>query len=377
MPEQQKIFNGENSLIRQKAFLLQWHITERCNWRCRHCYQDWNKMPPDLSLKQLFKIFDKFLFLIQKQNIPSQRVTLNITGGEPLVRKDFFQLVERIGQHSHLFRWGLMSNGSLLNKDNILELKKAGIWRCQVSLEGMEKNNDKIRGKGSFKKTIRAMKLLANAGISVRVSLTLTRENMKDIPVLVKLCNKLGASALGTRRLIPWGQGKELAKYMLQPQELRNFYLKVKKINAKLAKGKSELKVILGCESGIFSDELIFDTVANMNANFCGVTQGRGLTIMANGDILPCRRLPIVVGNALREDLESVYNSPKMRELRNLDKLHPFCQKCPNFLNCFGGAKCINYTYTGKLNVPDIQCWRAYKKIDQPRFAPVGRNSNR
>ena len=79
----------------------------------------------------------------------------------------------------------------------------------------MEAKNDEIRGKGSFKKTIKAIKLLLNANVRTAVSFTLTKKNMKDVFPLIKLCKKLGVRSLGTRRLIPWGRGRQLKKYML------------------------------------------------------------------------------------------------------------------------------------------------------------------
>lgn len=350
-------------------FVLQWHITERCNLRCRHCYQDRDKIPPDLTLDQLFYIFENFLFLIKKWKIDSSnKVSLNITGGEPFFRKDFFQFVEKIGEYSHLFRWHIMSNGSLLTEKDVLRLKKANLAGYQVSLEGMEKNNDEIRGKGSFKKTFRAIKLLVNEGIPTLVSFTLTRKNIKDIPALVRLCDRLGVSIIGARRLISRGEGEKLRMHMLQPKELKVFYLNVKKINSKLVERKRKLRVVLGCESAIFAEEILADPLAGMRLNSCGVTEGICLNIMVNGDVLPCRRLPIVVGNALKETLYDVYYSRKLQEFRDLDKLHPFCRACSNFVNCFGGAKCVTYAYTGKWDIPDVQCWRAYKKLNQPLF---------
>lgn len=354
--------------IKPKSFILQWHITERCNWHCRHCYQEDDKLPPDLNLEQLFLIFNQYLFLIKKWQISPAEARLNITGGEPLIRKDFFKLVEKISQYSHLFRWGILSNGSLLDENNVLKLKKADLRTFQVSLEGMEKNNDQVRGKGTFKKTISAIKILTGAGIRVVVSLTLTKKNMDDVPVLAKLCDKLGVEALGTRRLLPWGRGKTMKEGVLQPRELRNFYLKVKEINKKLAEEGKRFRIVLGCESGIFNKELPINSLSNMKPSFCAVTQGRIITIMANADILPCRRFPIVVGNALKKNIYEVFYSKKMQEFRSLDKLHPFCRECPDFVDCFGGAKCVNYAYAEKWDIPDVQCRRAYKKLNQPKF---------
>jgi len=354
-----------NKFLTPKNFTCQWHITERCNWHCKHCYQSEHPVP-DLSLEQLFSILDQFLFLLKKWELPPGQARLNITGGEPFVRKDFFQFLERVSATaiSYGYTWGLLSNGSLLDEEKIFELKKLGIDRFQVSLEGMKKNTDEIMGRGAFEKVIKAIKLLVKANIPTRISFTLTKKNMNDVPKLVKLCEKLGVVALGTRRLIPWGRGKELQEYMLQPEELRNFYLKVKEIN----KRRKKTRVVIGCESAIFNEEILADPLSNMQINFCGVTQGRALTIMANGDILPCRRLPIVVGNALSDNLYDIWYSKPMRDLRNLDKLSPFCQKCPNFSNCFAGGRCVTYAYTGKVDLPDVQCWRAYKKLGQPLF---------
>ena len=369
MLRQQKISKEVENSFKPQYLVFQWHITERCNWHCQHCYQNENPVS-DLTLEQLFHIFEQFLFLVKEWKIRPGQAFLNITGGEPFIRKDLFQFLEKVADNARLYRylWTLMSNGSLLNEENVKKIKEMKIARFQVSIEGMEKNNDEIRGKGAFKKTIEAIKLLVKNRIPTRVSLTLTKKNMGDIPALAKLCDNLGVFGLGTRRLIPWGRGKELEEYMLQPRELRDYFFKVNEINKKLLKKKSRLRVVLGCESSIFNEEVLADAEGNMPINFCGVTQGRVLTIMANGDILPCRRLPIVVGNALKDNIYNVYYSPQMQDFRNLDKLHPFCQKCPNFSNCFGGAKCVIYAYAGKWNIPDVQCWRAYRKLNEPIF---------
>jgi len=358
----------EEKYLKPNNFVFQWHLTERCNWRCKHCYQEWDKMPSDLSLEQLFKIFDNYLFLLTKWQVPPHRAYLNITGGEPFVRNDFFDFLKKVGEYSRMYRWGILSNGSLLTPENIAKLKEYNISSFQVSMEGMEKNNDEIRGKGSFQKTVESIKMLVNARVPVRVSFTLTQKNVEDVPSLAKLLQKLRTHGLGTRRLIPWGAGEELREYMLTPLQLRDFYMQVKEINKKLAKKGEVFRIVIGCESGIFTENILADPESDMRPNICGVTEGRVMVIMANGDIFPCRRFPIKVGNALQDSLFDVYYSKQMREFRDLDKLHPFCQKCPNFTNCFGGARCVTYAYTQKWNIPDVQCWRVYKDLNKPNF---------
>jgi radical SAM protein with 4Fe4S-binding SPASM domain len=342
-------------------FVFQWHITERCNGNCLHCYQQKSKTSADLPLGDLLNIFNQFLSLIKKWRIDSScPAFFNVTGGEPFLRDDFFQLVEIIGQNSHLFNWGIMSNGSLLTKEKIRVLKKNNLKNFQVSLEGLKKINDNIRGKGSFKKTLKAIELLREEKIPVMVSLTLSKRNMGDVFLLAKLCQGLGVTALSVRRLVPLGQGKIFKNDILEPKELKNFYLKVEKNNKNLIEeGKNKnFKIVLGCESAIFNED------ASSPKGFCGLVEGMCLAIMANGDVLPCRRLPIVLGNALKDNLFDIYYSKKMKELQDIEKLHDFCKNCSNFINCFGGAKCVNYALNNKLNEPDCQCWRFYKKLN-------------
>lgn len=153
---------------------------------------------------------------------------------------------------------------------------------------------------------------------------------------------------------------------MLQPQELRDYYLKIKEINRKFAQEGKRIKITTGCEAAIFNEETLADSPFNRTILFCNAVRGGQLNIMANGDILPCRRFPVVVGNALKDNLYNVYYSEQMQDFRNLEKLSSFCKKCQNFSNCFGGAKCVTYAYTGKWDIPDVQCWRAYKKLGDP-----------
>ena len=105
------------------------------------------------------------------------------------------------------------------------------------------------------------------------------------------------------------------------------------------------------------------------HTNFCGIIDGMVVIVMPNGDVLPCRRLPLVLGNVLKKSLfEIYYSSNKFWELRNLNNVHSHCKKCGNFNLCFGGAKCVNYCYSNKLYIPDVQCWKYYKELEKPDF---------
>jgi len=312
-----------------QSFHLQWHITERCNLKCKHCYFDRKFLDNELSLKELFRILDNYLRLIKKWGISVEKTRISITGGEPLVRNDFFEFLEKCHENKEKSRYGVLTNGILLNNEKISKLKKLEVNYVQVSLEGMEENNDEIRGKGTFKKIVKAIKLLVKNKINTSISTTVTKQNQKDIPLLIKLAEQLKVNGLGLRRFIPIGRGEGIKKLILSPQETKKLYLYVVKTNQKLADKKSKLRLNIGCEDGILAQE-------GYEVNTC-VAGYSSLTILPNGDVYPCRRLPIYVGN------------------------------CIYFNECRGGAKCVSYGYWKDSYIedpqflPDPQCWRLFK----------------
>ena len=213
------------SRYQPKSFHLQWHITERCNLKCKHCYFDEKFLKNELSLNQLFAILDDYINLLKKWKLPREASRISITGGEPLIRNDFFEFLEKCYQNRKKTRYGILTNGILLNDEKVAKLKRFKIDYAQVSLEGMEKKNDEIRGKGTFRKIIKAAKLLVKNKINTGISITITKQNLKDIPFLIKLAEKLKVNGLGLRRFIPIGRGEEMKKIILSPQETRNIYL--------------------------------------------------------------------------------------------------------------------------------------------------------
>lgn len=349
--------------LHPRYFILQWHITERCNWHCSHCYQEERYIKDELPLTELLRIFRQYLGLIRHLGVLGHQCTrLSFTGGEPLLRKDFFLFLERIHKYNKYFYLSVLSNGSLIDNENAHRLKSLGVRIVQVSLEGMEKNNDAIRGPGAFQKTIKAIEILVKSKMNVAVSFTLTKQNIPDISPLVKLCEELGVSRLGIRRFVPMGRGRVLQDTLLSGRELRKIYLYIEKKQRELETKNGKLKFISrGCEEGIFSQNV------SRPLSFCGVVGGRTLVIFPSGDVFPCRRLPVKIGNALEEDLLTLYyDSGKLMQLRNLNNAHPFCKRCFYFDSCLSGAKCISYAYFNKMYVPDPQCWRIFKELPQP-----------
>lgn len=351
------------------SMLLQWHITERCNWRCKHCYQE-SYTTPEFKLPELLSVRDKFLSFLDSFEAPIKKAKINITGGEPFARTDILEFLSEIAKDNSRWQWGMLSNGSFLNKENVKYLKFLGINSFQVSMEGMKETNDSIRGAGAFNKTLGAITLLREAGIKTRVSMTLSGKNKKDIFGLAKILAPMGVRTLGVRRIVPWGSAKSMMEFMLSPRELSETYREIEEMNIWLIKKNFPLRVTGGCETGIYYDKVRYDKKTGeqlMSKNNCGVRDGQIITLLPDGTVFACRRLPIPAGNIKEKSFREIYDSEKMAAFRNIAPIKDFeaCGKCPNFENCFGGALCVNYGFTGKWNMPDAQCDRAFGSLEE------------
>jgi len=340
-----------------KRFIIQWHITERCNWQCKHCYRD-DSIVKELNSRPLTYILRQCLESFKALGVKGSAAEINIGGGEPFLRKDFFKFLALLNKNKNLFTVNIMTNGSFITNGIVKDLKKLKILnRIQVSLEGLSDSNDEIRGRGSFEKIVNAIKLLSKHNISTRVSLTLTRKNLPEIERLAVYLKGIGVNAFGIRRYVPIGRGKQLEKDMLSPLELKEFYYKREELKKKLDEHKKFI-FSYGCEDGIFCRYYAHPYY------YCGVIKGHLLNILANGDILACRRFPIVVGNVLKKDLLTThFMSEKLSKYRDFENTHPLCKRCPHFRYCLGGAKCITSAYFGTPFAPDPQCWILFKEL--------------
>ena len=145
-------------------FYFQWHVTERCNKRCRHCYQN-EHYPDDLPLAGLQLVLGRMEEALIKWG---RKGSLSFTGGEPLVRrKELFILMQQVDQVSSFEFYALLTNGSLILNDVALALKNQNkLRRVQVSLEGATpETKDAIRGNGSYVETLNSIRTMKSPGL--------------------------------------------------------------------------------------------------------------------------------------------------------------------------------------------------------------------
>lgn len=327
-------------------FYFQWHLTERCNHTCRHCYQDGNPTP-ELELNDLFRIVEKMEDAVRKWGTQG---TLSLTGGEPFLRRnDLHALMDRIDTSDVLAYYDILTNGSLINEAEAqLLTTHPKLRRVQVSLEGAtELTNDAIRGSGSFESTLNAIRLLRKAEIDISVMTTISRLNYQEIPDIIELASKEKVATLAFERLIPEGVGGNLTDQVLSAKELHSLYTQI----YLLATNNPPVRILLY--------RPLFAVVAP-DDNTVGAICSAGnnaLTIMPDGTVYPCRRLPIPIGNVLTDGFFKIwYDSEVLWKLRNPQNLSGRCNNC-TFLTQCRGCRAMAYFTSGDYMTEDPQCW--------------------
>ena len=161
----------------KREFILQWHITHRCNLRCRHCYQ--NDYAAFTSRQEMESVLEQFDELLSDCGF---RGHINITGGEPMLHPELFWLLQQAKRRS--FSTAVLTNGTLIGLREARMLKASGVSYVQVSLDGTRKTHDMIRGEGSFEQAAEGIIALRSQGIFTSVSFTAQKNNLRELKKL-------------------------------------------------------------------------------------------------------------------------------------------------------------------------------------------------
>lgn len=322
-----------------RRHVLQWHITHLCNLRCVHCYQEdyGAHMAPDM----IDRVLEKYERYLQLLELPGQ---INLTGGEPLLHPQFFELAARIRKKGH--RLAVLTNGTLIDEAVARRLFELRPLFVQVSLDGTEAVHDRIRGQGAFAAALRGVDRLKAAGVKVLVSFTAQQGNAGELSALAEVCKAHGVDKLWWDRVVTSG-----------PAERQSLALDT----------KTFLDLV---QEGHRLRAAGYPVDAGRALQFCGDPTCGGyrcsagfdlLIVLADGRLMPCRRLPFVVGHIDDGEIaETLARDPVMRQLR-LSWVPEACLPCPDVLRCFGGAKCVTYAQTGQWDRPDVNCPRLQK----------------
>jgi len=332
----------------ETEFYFQWHITEKCNLRCKHCYHDNYTSVNELNSDGLIYIADKIEATLKRWN---KKGTLSLTGGEPFMVKDkVFPLLQHISSLKTIHHFDILTNGSLLDQTVLNKLKEfKKLRRVQLSLESADQNlNDQIRGKGSFETTLSAIRLLKKNDFQVAIMMTISNLNKNEVEPLVNLLKEESVDTFSAERLIPEGMGANLKDEFLTSEELKDIFQRI----YSLAMKKDKIRILL--YRPLFA-------LLNGNDPTVGAMCSAGtnaLTIMHDGTVYPCRRLPISIGNALKDSFYKIwYTSDVLWNIRNSKNIKGKCNNC-NFIPLCRGCRAMAYALTGDYLAGDPQCWK-------------------
>ena len=341
---------------RPRHLVLQWHITERCNFRCAHCYQE-SYCGSELSFQDLLAVLEQFKDLLNRWDLksgsPRVRAHINVTGGEPFVRSDFFELLEVFKENKERFSFGILTNGSLIDAVTARRLRELRPAYVQVSVEGTHATNDAIRGPTAYDRSVSCLKHLAREGIRTTISFTAQRSNFREFGDVARLGRELWVTRVWSDRLIPSGNGAAIREEILSPEETRELFETMHQAHGEAMHGF--------CRTEIAMIRALQFLVAGGTPYHCGAGDTL-VTVQPNGDLYPCRRMPIRVGNLMETPLaELYYESDLFRALRDRDRIPEGCRACRYGHSCGGGLRCLAYAVTGDPFTRDPGCWRPHR----------------
>ncbi len=318
-------------------FLIQWHLTEQCNLHCSHCYQA-GAAGSELTLPEIRDTLSEIFTMCsawQEAYGIAASPEFNITGGEPLLRRDLLTILEEITGKGHAVY--LLTNGILIDQEAAGQLVDAGVRGVQVSLEGTEQVHDSIRGRGSFQASLDGIGALLDARMPVTVNTTLSRINAGVFFDLARQMSALGVPRLGYSRLVPSGRGAGLVAQMLETGEVRRLYDRVNEFSVQGLEFVSGDPV--GAQMRSTAPRCTDDTVP-CGGCAAGVS---GITILADGTLVPCRRMPLPLGNVRSDSLREIWSSsPALEALRDRSRYGGRCGRCERWSDC-RGCRAIAY----------------------------------
>ena len=334
-----RMLDGEYKLINKSKensisapLKISMNLTKKCNLRCIQCFSDsGNLKDKELTTKDMYNLFDSM--------VENGTFFICLGGGEPFTRTDLFDILE-YGKEKQL-AVSIVTNGLLLTKEIIERLNNLDVDYLWVSFEGMKEKKEKLRGKGTFDKTIAALKLLKEyykGRTALRMSIN--KYNIDEVDDLLKIAEKYDIDLVRYTPLLSFGRavGKDLT---INQDEYIRFLDNMKKIKSN--------KV-----------EIVYPNMPNnkfwIGTNGFGCHCGKeAVWIDEIGNYSPCIfwGSDFNIGNIKNDDYSELWE--KSLQVSNI-KGNEICEKCSNYKVCRGGCRARVLFELGNLDDVDPLC---------------------
>ncbi len=350
------------SRVKADLKLVAWEITRSCNLSCAHCRASAHSdtYPGELSTAQCFALVDQ----IAEVGKP----ILILTGGEPLLRADLFEVGRYASEKG--FRVVIGTNGTLVTPEMAQKMKSVPISRISISIDfPVPALQDEFRGQaGAFEEAARGVKIARQSGIEVQINSTVTRKNVAFLPELVELALSLDAAAFHPFMLVPTGRGKGLAAEELSPQDyektLEWICRKQKELEGRMMFKPTDAphyyRIARQCGMNVAAGHGhpgADHNSQNMDAHTRGCLAGTGFCFISHtGRVQGCGYLDLEAGNIKQQTFKEVWdNSPLFNSLRDLTLLKGKCGDCEYKRLC-GGCRARAYEDTGDYLAAEPYC---------------------
>lgn len=326
---------------------MRWSITGKCNCKCRHCYMS----APQHKIEE-FTHEECMNIIAQMAECGIQQVSL--TGGELLVRKDFWEIVDALIDADVKIAM-MYSNGFLINEKFIAALDKRNLRPIfQISFDGVNGCHDWLRGvEGAEKLTLRAIRLLHEKNLPVDCAYALHRGNMDVFRDTVKTLAKAGADYMRVSTIVTQGEAVEMRDKILTPEEIFNFHLsyipQYIEDGAPLAVNLTSVFESFNTTEYRIPFAKMSEDIPSDNYCVCGHVRN-SMHIDFDGYIMPCppmsfgdngkKLFPRITDKKLSELLvDKAYMNFISTRLKDYFKANPQCSACKYKNRCAGGCR--------------------------------------
>lgn len=323
--------------------IAQWDVNDDCNLNCKHCrVSEKNLKEPALSLKQAKELLAQLYYCGVTK--------LNLSGGEPFLRKDIFDILEYARKFDDIV---ITTNCTLLNEAKCQKLAVFQNTRLSISIDGMKHIHDEFRGKqGTFQRIIDTLPVLNKYNIPFSIRYTISSATIQDAKKVLKLAAENGAQDFNTRRVILTGNASE--ELLVSNEEYKNIIKELiqesKELNIKFRTGDPTLipffpevfgidikeaeKYYAGCEAG---DEIIY--------------------IDFKGNVGACSYIPIFADNIKDKSLDEILEKNKLfiTLKQYKENLKGKCRQC-TYKSICGGCRATALALKNSLLEEDPLC---------------------
>ncbi|MDT8394567.1 MAG: radical SAM protein [Bacteroidales bacterium] len=329
-----------------------WDLTAQCNLKCKHCVvnSDSHKLK-NIPLAKCKHLINQMHDAGVKQLI--------LSGGEPLMRKDFFSIANYATRKG--FKLQVATNATMIDESVAKKLANINA-STQVSLDAFTPEiHDEFRNnKGSWARTIRGINLLRKENVNVITACVVTNLNIHEIPELYRLASSLRVNAFRIMPFVPYGRGNTSRDLEVDPSQMRDLTKELKSIykDVGLELVPMEFECTLTEPPEIKPDPLHVQRIGCDGAvAYC--------TITADGEVLPCNYFyGVEADNVNDNDFGTIWmNSRILNYFRSLrtDDIKGFCQRCDYFNVCRGSCIAANFAH-GDIFQSNCHCWLVNKK---------------